>query len=247
MHSTSPETHTESVSLDLGGIRIPLILIGADLHVRQFSPAMAELLNFQSGSPDDLLQALEEKFRLKDFADILRSSFRHGRLYEQEITRRGGERYSLCLRPFKSDSDGAAHYGILTLVNLTHLDRSRSCTTLFSGTTSIMMDMVREPLVALDKDMMIQCANKAFFHTFFISPEEADGVALGTLAKGRLGISELKNVVSEVFQNGSSIRDYEARLPFPITGQRILLLSARPLAESNAKNDTFHISQNIIS
>jgi PAS domain-containing protein len=57
------------------------------------------------------------------------------------------------------------------------------------------IDTVREPLLVLDADFHITHANRAFFRTFRVAPEDTIGQALVALGDGQWDIPALREML----------------------------------------------------
>jgi signal transduction histidine kinase len=88
---------------------------------------------------------------------------------------------------------------------------------------------VRQPLLALDQDLTIRLANRAF-HDFF--GEDADGIEgldLYEIGGGRWDVPELRTLLEQVVSSETLFEDYAVDAVRPGLGVRSLLLNARLL------------------
>ena len=86
---------------------------------------------------------------------------------------------------------------------------------------------VREPLLVLDADLKVVSANRSFYQTFKVSPEEAQGQLLYDLGNRQWGIPKLRELLEEVLPKNTSFNDFEVEHDFETIGRRIMLLNAR--------------------
>ena len=93
---------------------------------------------------------------------------------------------------------------------------------------------VREPLLVLDADMKVVSANRSFYQTFKVSPEESQGQLLYDLGNRQWGIPKLRELLEELLPKNTSVNDFEVEHTFETIGRRIMLLNARRIyAEAN--------------
>src|SRR6201993_5159088 len=85
---------------------------------------------------------------------------------------------------------------------------------------------VREPLVVLDGDLRVRLANRSFYRTFLVKPEETEGVSLFGLGDGHWDIPELRSLLLEVLPRNTHIDDFEVDREFPVIGRKVILLNA---------------------
>jgi len=91
------------------------------------------------------------------------------------------------------------------------------------------VDTVREPLLMLDPDLRVRSANRAFYQTFHVSPEETEDCLIYELGNGQWDIPALRTLLEDIIPQKSVFNDYELEHDFPVIGRRVMLLNAREL------------------
>ena len=91
------------------------------------------------------------------------------------------------------------------------------------------VDTVREPLLILDATLRVQSANRAFYQTFHVSPEETEGQLIYELGNGQWDIPDLRTLLEDIVSKSSVFDDFELEHTFPDIGRRVMLLNARKL------------------
>src|SRR5260221_596882 len=91
------------------------------------------------------------------------------------------------------------------------------------------VDTVREPLLMLDSTLRIHSANRAFYETFQVSPEETEHHLIYQLGNGQWDIPDLRRLLEDVVPKSSTFNDFELAHTFPAIGRRVMLLNARKL------------------
>src|SRR6186997_952874 len=91
------------------------------------------------------------------------------------------------------------------------------------------VDTVREPLLILDATLRVQSANRAFYQTFHVTPEETEGHLIYELGNGQWDIPDLRTLLEDVIPKSSVFNDFELEHTFPAIGRRVMLLNARKL------------------
>jgi len=89
------------------------------------------------------------------------------------------------------------------------------------------VDTVREPLLVLESDFRVRQANRAFFRTFRVAPEETIGEPLFALGDGQWNIQPLRALLSDRLAGEGELFDVDVDHVFPGIGRRIMLLNAR--------------------
>ncbi|HYH09307.1 MAG TPA: response regulator [Thermoanaerobaculia bacterium] len=90
-------------------------------------------------------------------------------------------------------------------------------------------DTVREPLLILDGSLRVHSANRAFYQTFAVTPEETVTRLVYELGNGQWNIPDLRTLLEDILPMSSVFNDYELEHDFPGIGRRVMLLNARQL------------------
>src|SRR3954447_20496508 len=91
------------------------------------------------------------------------------------------------------------------------------------------VDTVREPLLILDTTLRVRSANRAFYQTFHVSPEETENRLIYELGNGQWDIPDLRRLLEDIVPKSSVFNDFELEHTFPVIGRRVMLLNARKL------------------
>ncbi|MBW3596026.1 MAG: PAS domain S-box protein [Planctomycetes bacterium] len=91
------------------------------------------------------------------------------------------------------------------------------------------VDTVREPLLILNATLRVQSANRAFYQTFHVTPEETENRLIYELGNGQWDIPALRTLLEDVVPQSSVFNDFELEHTFPVIGRRVMLLNARKL------------------
>lgn len=93
------------------------------------------------------------------------------------------------------------------------------------------LDTVREPLLVLDHDFRVSQANRAFFRTFRVRPEDTIGTVLFALGDGQWDIAPLREMLRDKLPLESQLDDFDVDHEFPGIGRKIMLLNARLVSQ----------------
>lgn len=91
------------------------------------------------------------------------------------------------------------------------------------------VETVREPLLLLNGDLHVRSANRSFYDTFQVSPEETENQLLYELGNRQWDIPRLREPLEEILPRNSLVHDFEVDHEFPTIGRRTMLLNARRL------------------
>lgn len=91
------------------------------------------------------------------------------------------------------------------------------------------VEAVREPLLVLDSDMVILTANRSFYETFKVTPQETIGNFICDLGNRQWDIPKLRVLLEEILSGDTVFNGYEVEHDFLDIGPKIILLNAREI------------------
>ena len=97
-------------------------------------------------------------------------------------------------------------------------------------------ETMHEPLLILGEDLRVKNANKAFYKTFAISPEETEGSYLYNLNNQEWNIPELRTQLKLVQSKNVEVNDFEITHTFKVLGEKSFLLNAQKLFIKDKNN-----------
>ena len=77
------------------------------------------------------------------------------------------------------------------------------------------VDTVREPLLMLDTNLRVRSANRAFYQTFRVSPDETENQLIYELGNGQWDIPALRTLLEDIIPASSVFNDFELEHDFP--------------------------------
>lgn len=86
---------------------------------------------------------------------------------------------------------------------------------------------VREPLLVLGTDLKVVSANRSFYHTFKVTPEETEGKFLYNLGNRQWNIPKLRELLERILPEKTTFNDFKVDHDFETIGRRIMYLNAR--------------------
>ncbi len=89
------------------------------------------------------------------------------------------------------------------------------------------IDTIREPLLALDSDLKVLSANRSFYNSFKVTPEETVGNLIYDLGNRQWDIPKLRMLLEDIIPKANKFENYEVEHIFPGLGHKIMLLNAR--------------------
>ena len=99
------------------------------------------------------------------------------------------------------------------------------------------VETVRESLLILNHNLSIHFANRCFYLTFRVSPEETLDRLVYEVGDGQWDIPRLRQLLEEILPHNDSVRDFEITQEFPHIGRRTMLLNGRKLRRQEGHED----------
>jgi hypothetical protein len=91
------------------------------------------------------------------------------------------------------------------------------------------VDVVREPILVLDKDLRIMTANDCFYHTFQVEHADTEGKIIYDLGNGQWDIPALRKLLEDILPKNTFFKGFEVEHNFPVIGHKVMILNARQI------------------
>jgi len=89
------------------------------------------------------------------------------------------------------------------------------------------IDVVREPILILDKDLCVKGANESFYRTFQVEPKDTEKRNVYELGNGQWNIPALKKLLEDILPQNTFFKGFEVIHEFPFIGRKVMILNAR--------------------
>jgi len=97
------------------------------------------------------------------------------------------------------------------------------------------VDVVREPVLILDKDLRVMVANEPFYRTFQVEPRDTEKKVVYELGNGQWNIPSLRRLLEDVLPKNSFFKGFEVAHDFPVIGRKVMFLNARQIHSKSVK------------
>jgi nitrogen-specific signal transduction histidine kinase len=97
------------------------------------------------------------------------------------------------------------------------------------------VDVVREPVLILDKSFRVMAANESFYRVFQVDPKETEQKVVYELGNGQWNIPALRKLLEDILPKNTFFRGFEVSYEFPSIGHKTMMLNARQI---HVKEDT---------
>lgn len=89
------------------------------------------------------------------------------------------------------------------------------------------VDVLREPVLILDKDLKVLAANEAFYKLFQVELADTEGKLIYKLGNGQWDIPKLRKLLEDILPKNTFFKGFEVEHEFPSIGHRTIMLNAR--------------------
>jgi two-component system CheB/CheR fusion protein len=226
MNNRNVELHRINSDLNnvLNGVQMCIVVLGADLCIRRFTPLAEKVLNLVPTDTGRPITNIKPNIDFPELERFILESIDEMKTKHAEVQDREGKWYSLRTLPYRT-IDNKIDGAVMVLVDIDATKRSEERVQQALDYARRTLETVREPLAVLDSRMRIESVNPSFYRTFQISPEETIGKVIYEI--GQLNIPRLRLLLEQVFAKDASFDDFEIDHDFDRIGRRVLLLNAR--------------------
>jgi len=91
------------------------------------------------------------------------------------------------------------------------------------------VDVVREPVLILDKDLRVMAANESFYNVFQVEPKNTEKKVVYELGNGQWDIPALRKLLEDILPKNTFFKGFEVSHEFPVIGQKVMILNARQI------------------
>jgi len=89
------------------------------------------------------------------------------------------------------------------------------------------VDVLREPVLILDKELKVLAANEAFYKLFQVDQKETESKLIYELGNGQWNIPSLRKLLEDILPKNTFFKGFEVEHEFPAIGHRTIILNAR--------------------
>ena len=216
----------------LSSTGIGTIFLDIDLSIRRFTPEATKiykLIASDVGRPfSDIKSTIVKDDLVEDARAVIDSLIPQ----EKEVQNAQNAWFLVRILPYRT-LDNVIAGVVLTFTDNSYRKAAEEAVIHAREYAESIVNTVREPLIVLDQDLKVISANRSFYRTFEVSPEEISGRNLTELKDRQWNISSLIMLLNKVISEGTSFEDIEVDIDFPENRRKKFILNARCLRKQN--------------
>jgi two-component system CheB/CheR fusion protein len=216
----------------LNSINIPILMLGADLQIRQFTPAVEGIFNLISTDIGRPLSDITHKLNVPNLEQEILEVIRTLNLKTQEIQDRDGHWYHLRIRPYRT-IDNKIDGAVLVLIDIDNLKRSDAQLMEVRDYADAIVETVWQPLLVLNQDLRVIAASRSFYDAFQVAPVETEQHLIFELGNGQWDIPQLRSLLEQILASNTQFQDFQVEHEFEQIGNKAMRLKARKLPRIN--------------
>jgi PAS domain-containing protein len=109
------------------------------------------------------------------------------------------------------------------------------------------VDIVREPVLILDKNLRVMAANESFYRMFQVEPADTESKVVYELGNGQWNIPSLRKLLEDILPKNTFFKGFEVTHDFPFIGRKMMILNARQIhSRFNKINNVIEVFPSII-
>ena len=97
------------------------------------------------------------------------------------------------------------------------------------------VDVVREPVLILDKDLRVMAANESFYRMFQVEHKDTEGKLVYKLGNDQWNIPSLRKLLEKILPKNTFFKGFEVAHEFPTIGRKVMILNARQIHPGEEK------------
>lgn len=214
------------------------IFLDSRYRIRRFTPSTTKLLNLLSIDEGRPIEHITTRFSGIDLVALAKSVLRTLEPVEQQAATVDGGWYLIRCLPYRThgnEIDGV----VLTFTDVAQLKRSEQAMREANLFTENIFNTIRESLLVLDPALKVVSANRAFYSTFGVTPDETVDSLVFELGNHQWDIPRLRELLQAVLAGKETSENFEVQHYFPDIGEKIMSLNAKRIFSAEYHNSNF--------
>jgi two-component system CheB/CheR fusion protein len=219
-------TANNDLSNLISSTQIPIVMVGADLSVRKFTPPAEKIMRL---IPSDVGRAITDinlEISPAKLEEWITDVIDNVRIKEVEVQDRSGCWYELVIRPYKT-LDNKIDGAVLAMIDIDDLKRNAAEFEKYQDYCEAIVDTMNVPIILLNDELKVKMVNKNFYERFNVSRTETIGRDFYGLGNGQWNVKELRELLHQILPKRTVIENYPVEHYFEHIGKKRFYINAR--------------------
>jgi two-component system CheB/CheR fusion protein len=216
----------------LGSVQIAIVIVSSDLGIRRFTPMAQKLFNLLPADVGRSIAHIKPDFQDVDLEKLIGEVVSEVRAIEREIQDSKGNWFSLRIRPYKT-LDNRIDGAVMTLFDIGVLKKQQIELTRVRDLNRAVIETVRDPLIVVSREFVVQNVNRAFCRVFAVSPADVEGKNVHDLENGQWELADLRTLLEELRDRNTAFEGYRIDLRLLGDGTRSFDINATQIDPSD--------------
>jgi two-component system CheB/CheR fusion protein len=212
----------------LNSTNIATIFLDDDLGIKRYTEqamAFVHLIPSDIGRPiADLVFDLELDTLEQDARKVLKTLVFH----EQEVRSKNGKWYLMRIMPYRT-AENLIQGLTVTFVEIIATQQEQVVSREVIRYLQSIFDTIHEPTVLMDGELRVAVANRAFYETFQVDAQNAEGALIYEVGSGQWDIKRLRQLLEEIIPEKKVMENFAMQSDIADIERRSYLLNARQL------------------
>lgn len=213
-------------------VNIPVIMLDNNFNIRRFNYSAEKELNLIATDVGRPITDININFNNYDLELAIREVLDTLISKENEVQDRHDCWHYVRISPYRT-SENKIDGVVITLVDIDTVKKSLELSQEARAYAEAIVETVREPLLVLDAGLHIKSANKAFYQTFMVTPEETVDRSIFDLGNGQWDIPQLRILLEDILPKNMIFEGFDVNHDFPNIGHKKMLVNARLIVSTD--------------
>ena len=203
----------------LDAIRIPILLVGADLRIRRITSLATDIFHVLPSDVGRPITDIRNNLQVPDLAKLIRHTITNLSPIQREVQDVEGHWRSLEIRPYRR-ADNRIEGAVVALPDIDRLKHTEDY-------LKQIIDNMPVSLLVLDGELKVLLANSTFCSEFHVSQTDTVGRHFYRLGNEQWNIPQLRQLLEKVLPEKTAVKDFSVTHDFPDIGQKTMLVSGK--------------------
>ncbi|GAB3226240.1 chemotaxis protein CheB [Hymenobacter seoulensis] len=223
----------------LDATEIAIIFLDNDMAIKRFTPPVERIIHLMPTDVGRPLLHFASNLRYEHLLRDVRQVLDRLTSISTNIQTTSGEWYTMRILPYRT-LDNYISGAVITFTDVTGLKKLEAQLQEAARSAESIVETVREPLLALDRELRVLTVSKAFADTFQVAPEKVQGQPFTSLCNGAWDTPALRQQLTDLLNPASEttrIEKLTIEATFPNLGRRRVLLYGRAILRGGHQTD----------